>query len=64
MLALVGDANEGLPGRDFAPSCRGTGIRLGVVGASMGTDVVGDVLRRFAGESIAELRWYYLFSIF
>jgi hypothetical protein len=31
------------------PSCREVGIRPGVVGASTGTDVVGDVLRRFGG---------------
>ena len=50
ILALVGDAKDGLlPGVDFAPSLR-TGIRLGVAGASPGTDVVGDVLRLFEGE--------------
>ena len=49
-LAFVGDAKDGLRLRGVvAPSLR-TGIRLGVVGASMGTDVVGEVLRRFDGE--------------
>ena len=52
MLALVGEANDGLPGSVRAPSLRGEGMRLGVVGALIGIDVVGDVLRRFAGESI------------
>ena len=50
----MGDAKDGLRGVVFAPSFRGTGIRLGVAGASMGTDVVGDVLRRFEGESAIE----------
>ena len=51
ILDFVGDANEGrLPGVVFAPV--GIGIRLGVVGASPGTDVVGDVLRRFEADSI------------
>jgi hypothetical protein len=50
----VGDAKDGLRGVVLAPSFRGTGIRLGVAGASMGTDVVGDVLRRLAGESAIE----------
>jgi hypothetical protein len=45
----VGEANDGLSGRVLAPSL-GMGIRLGVVGASIGTDVVGEVLRRFEGE--------------
>jgi hypothetical protein len=53
-LAFVGDAKDGLSGIVLAPSRRGTGIRLGVVGASIGTDVVGDVLRRLAGESAIE----------
>jgi hypothetical protein len=46
MLAFVGEANDGLCGR---ASLR-TGIRLGVGGASTGTDVLGEVLRRFEGE--------------
>lgn len=50
----MGDAKDGLRGVVFAPSFRGTGIRLGVAGASVGTDVAGDVLRRFAGESAIE----------
>lgn len=55
MLAFVGEANDGLPDRGCVPSLR-TGMRLGVVGASPGTDVVGDVLRRFEGdESIVEV---------
>jgi len=45
----VGEANDGLSGRVLAPFL-GMGIRLGVVGASIGTDVVGEVLRRFEGE--------------
>jgi hypothetical protein len=49
MLAFVGEANEGLPDNGCVLPPR-TGIRLGVVGASAGTDVVGDVLRRFEGE--------------
>jgi hypothetical protein len=49
MLAFVGEANDGLPDRAFAPSFR-TGILLGVAGASIGTDVVGEVLRRFEGD--------------
>lgn len=53
-LALVGEAKEGLREADFGPSFRGTGIRLGVVGASIGVDVVGDVLRRLAAESAIE----------
>lgn len=48
MLAFVGDANDGLPDRGCVPSFL-TGMRLGVVGASTGTDAVGDVLRRFRG---------------
>lgn len=51
ILAFVGDANDGLRDADCGPSFRGAGIRLGVVGASIGMDVVGDVLRRFAAES-------------
>jgi hypothetical protein len=52
MLALVGDAKDGrLPGKVFDGDL-GTGIRLGVLGASPGTDVVGDVLRRFDGDSM------------
>ena len=55
MLAFVGEANDGLPDRGCVPSLR-MGMRLGVVGASPGTDVVGDVLRRFEGdESIVEM---------
>ena len=50
----MGDANDGLREADCWPSLRGTGIRLGVVGASIGIDVVGDVLRRFAAESAIE----------
>lgn len=50
-LAFVGDANDGLRLRGVvAPSLR-TGIRLGVVGASIGTEVVGEVLRRFDEEN-------------
>jgi len=37
----------------FAPSRLSTG-RLGVAGASIGNDIVGDVLRRLAGESAIE----------
>lgn len=43
-----------LLGMYAAPSERGAGIRVGVVGvavASPGTDVVGDVLRRLLGDS-------------
>ena len=47
MLAFVGEANEGL----LDGGCARTGMRLGVVGASIGIDVVGDVLRRFHGEA-------------
>ena len=55
MLAFVGEANEGLPERGCVLNLR-TGIRFGVVGASPGSDVVGDVLRRFEGEgSIVEV---------
>lgn len=50
----MGEANEGLREADCWPSLRGTGNRLGVVGASIGIDVVGDVLRRFAAESAIE----------
>lgn len=47
----MGEANDGLADR----GCVRTGIRLGVVGASTGTNVVGDVLRRLEGEvSIVE----------
>lgn len=53
MLAFVGDAKDGRREADRGPFC-GTGIRLGVCGASMGIDVVGDVLRRLAGESAIE----------
>lgn len=51
MLALVGDAKEGLSGNVFPASRRRTGMRLGVAGTSMEMDVVGDVLRRFEGDS-------------
>lgn len=49
MLAFVGDAKDGLCGRTWVVSWR-IGIRLGVPGASTDTDVLGEVLRRFAGE--------------
>jgi hypothetical protein len=49
MLAFVGDAKDGLCGRTLVVSWR-IGIRLGVAGASTNTDVLGEVLRRFAGE--------------
>jgi hypothetical protein len=48
-LDFVGDAKDGLRIGVLVPSCREVGIRPGVVGASTGTDVVGDVLRRFGG---------------
>jgi hypothetical protein len=63
MLAFVGDAKDGLlPGVVFAASVR-TGIRLGVVGASIGTDVVGDVLRLFEGDESIASSIFYRFSI-
>jgi hypothetical protein len=49
MLAFVGDAKDGLCGSTWVVSWR-IGIRLGVPGASTDTDVLGEVLRRFAGE--------------
>lgn len=57
----MGDAKDGLRDADCGPSFRGAGIRLGVVGASIGIDVVGDVLRRFAAESAIADIWTYDF---
>jgi len=63
ILAFVGDANDGLRLRGVvAPSVR-TGIRLGVVGASIGRAVVGEVLRRFDGEDSIETVGYYGLSM-
>lgn len=54
ILALVGEANDGRLSDRFlivAETAIRLGVvaRLGVVGASTGADVVGDVLRRFGG---------------
>jgi hypothetical protein len=63
ILAFVGDAKDGYRGVVWAPSFR-IGMRLGVAGASIGMDVVGDVLRRLAGESaIDDLGSNYRLSI-
>lgn len=50
-LAFVGDAKDGLLLGVRDPAWEGIGIRLGVFDAFTGTDVVGEVLRLFAGES-------------
>ena len=62
ILAFVGEGKDGrLSERAFAAE---TGIRLGVAGASPGTDVVGDTLRRFGGVRCIVSVWkFYLCSI-
>jgi hypothetical protein len=58
ILALVGEAKDGLPGMVFETSWAGA-ARFGVLIASTGTEVVGDVLRRFDGVSSEAIAFLY-----